>query len=169
MGILLPAPITLSIRILDGSISFANSWTARDGSSYVSGSIYVLMPGKRTAKKREYSESRILWHSCTVTIWFYLFFFLVDYTIERIGNNTLNLPHLKLQNPTEEDNYQKLLMLATDFTETNCRMNKFSLFAVSTEAFEDWLITDLNISSYHSSSFLRWGFWDTEEESVTTP
>lgn len=78
MYMLLPAPITLSIRILEGSISFANSWTARDGSSYVSGSIYVLIPGKRTAKQRECWVNNSLILTYYNNMCFTFFFFLIN-------------------------------------------------------------------------------------------
>lgn len=50
---LLPAPTTLSMDMLVASNSFANSWTACVGSSYVWGSTYVLRPGSFTITKRD--------------------------------------------------------------------------------------------------------------------
>lgn len=45
-----PPPMTLSIRILEASISLAKSLTAWLGSSYVWGWMYVLLPGSLTVE-----------------------------------------------------------------------------------------------------------------------
>lgn len=52
----LPAPITLSIRMLETSISLAKSRTAWLGSSYVCGWIYVRVSGSLTAMQEYRSE-----------------------------------------------------------------------------------------------------------------
>lgn len=48
-----PVPITRSMHMDEGSISLANSSTAWVGSSYVSGSTYVLIPENGTGKRRK--------------------------------------------------------------------------------------------------------------------